>query len=175
MPKGGANLKSVSVTLPLSVQALLSVVNNACTQAQFDAGHCEQARAGSATAITPLLAHGLRGGVYFVTDPTKPAGALPNLVVALRGQVDFDLVGTIKIPSNGSLGTKFTTVPDVPVKKFVLSLVAGSHGPVGVAENLCSPSARRKTASIVFTAQNGKTVSLHQHLKVAGCHRRARR
>jgi hypothetical protein len=175
MPAGGTNLKSVAVRLPLSLNGLLPIINNACTQVQFDTGHCEQARAGSATAITPLLAHGLRGGVYFVFDPNEPAGSLPNLVVALRGQVDFDLVGKIKIPNDGSLGTTFATVPDVPVKKFVLSLVAGSHGPVGVAENLCSPSARRKTASLTFTGQNGLVVHEQQHLHVAGCHRRARR
>jgi hypothetical protein len=169
MPGGGANLKSVGVRLPLSLNALLPVVNNACTQAEFEAGHCEQARAGKATAITPLLAHGLRGGVYFVKDPDKPAGSLPNLVVALRGQVDFDLIGRIKIPGGEALATRFTTVPDVPVKKFVLSLVSGSRGPLGVAENLCSPGARSKTASIVYRGQNGVVLRERQRLHVAGC------
>jgi hypothetical protein len=175
MPKGGANLKSVGVSLPLSLNALLPVVNNACTQTQFDAGHCEDARAGSATAITPLLDHALRGGVYFVKDPDKPNGALPNLIIALRGQVPFDLVGTIKIPHGTTLATNFTTVPDVPVKKFVLNLVTGSHGPLGVAQNLCSPAARRKTATIQFTGQNGKTITRHQHLHVNGCNHKKTR
>ncbi|HYV14506.1 MAG TPA: hypothetical protein VE972_00610 [Conexibacter sp.] len=172
MPRGGANLKSVDVSLPLSLSSLLNVVNDACTRAEFEAGHCEQARAGSATAITPLLAHGLRGGVYFVKDPDKPAGSLPNLIVALRGQVAFDLVGTIRIPHGTTLATKFTTVPDVPVKKFVLSLVSGSHSPLAAAENLCSKSARRKTASLTFKAQNGLVIERRQHLHVAGCGRR---
>jgi hypothetical protein len=171
MPKGDANLKSVSVSLPSSLNARLDVVNNACTQAQFESGHCEQARAGTAVAVTPLLPHALRGGVYFVTDPTKPAGSLPNLIVALRGQVDFDLVGKIKIPGGIRLATRFTTVPDVPITKFVLRLTSGSHGPVGNAENLCSQRSRQRTASITFAAQNGKVLSVQQALNVRGCHR----
>ena len=172
---GQSNLKTVSVTLPLSLNARLDVVNNACTQAQFDAGHCEQARAGSAVAVTPLLEHALRGGAYFVKDPAKPAGSLPNLVVALRGQVDFDLVGHIKIPGGTLLSTRFSA-PDVPIKKFTLSLVSGSHGPLGVATNLCSAKARRATASVAIRGQNGDLIRRQQRLQIAGCHhRRARR
>ena len=168
-PRGETNLKSVSVTLPVSLNARLAVVNNACTQAQFDAGHCAKARAGSAMAVTPLLPHALRGGVFFVKDPTKPAGSLPNLVVALRGQVDFDLVGTVKIPHGELLSTRFTTVPDVPIKKFVLSLVSGLKGPLGVATDLCSPTGRRAEAQIEFRGQNGRLVQERKRLQVRGC------
>ena len=171
---GQSNLKTVGVTLPLTLNALLDVVNNACTQAQFDAGHCKQARAGSAVAVTPLLKHALRGGAYFVKDPAKPAGSLPNLVVALRGQVDFDLVGHIKIPGGTRLSTRFTA-PDVPIKTFTLSLVSGSHGPLGVSENLCSAKARRAKASVVIHGQNGDVIRRHQRLQIAGCHKQARR
>jgi hypothetical protein len=172
---GQSNLKTVAVTLPLSLNARLEVVNNACTQAQFDAGHCEDARAGSAVAVTPLLKHALRGGAYFVKDPTKPAGSLPNLMVALRGQVDFDLVGHIRIPGGTRLATRFTA-PDVPIKKFTLSLVAGSHGPLGIATNLCSPKARKAMASVAIRGQNGDLIRRQQRLQIAGCpHKRARR
>ncbi len=171
---GQANLKSVSVRLPLALNAKLPVVTNACTQAEFDAGNCEKARAGSAVAVTPLLAHALRGGAYFVKDPKAPRGSLPNLVIALRGQVDFDLVGHVKIPDSNALTTRFETVPDVPIKKFTLSLVAGRKGPLGVAENLCSPESRRQTAGVVFRGQNGKVVSVRQRLKIAGCSKHGR-
>jgi hypothetical protein len=57
------------------------------------------------------------------------------------------------------------------VKKFVLNLTAGQHGSLGVAQNLCSPSARSKTATITFTGQNNKTLVQHQHLHVTGCPR----
>jgi uncharacterized repeat protein (TIGR01451 family) len=169
---GQAGLKSVSVTLPLSINAQLDVVNHACTEEQFTTGHCEDARAGSAVAVTPLLKHALRGGVYFVHDPSKPTGSLPNLIVALRGQVDFDLVGTIKLPRGQLLETQFKAVPDVPIKRFSLSLVSGSHGPIAAAENLCSPKARHRSASIVFTGQNGIVIHRHSRLRVRGCSRR---
>jgi hypothetical protein len=169
MPRGGANLKRVGVSLPLALNARLGVVNNACTQAQFDAGDCERARAGSATAITPLLKDPLRGGVYFVKDPDKPAGSLPNLVVSLRGQVDFDLVGKIRIPGGQRLATSFNAVPDVPVSKFTLRLQAGPQGPLGVAENLCSRHAQRERATVVFRGQNATRRTTHQALRAAGC------
>ena len=168
-PKGQAGLKAVGVTLPLTLNARLDVVNNACTRAEFDAGHCEDARAGSAMAVTPLLKHALRGGAYFVKDPTKPAGSLPNLIIALRGQVAFNLIGQVKIPHGTLLSTHFNTVPDVPIKKFVLSLVAGKHGPLGAAANLCTARSKRQVAMISFRGQNGKLVNVNQRLKVHGC------
>jgi hypothetical protein len=170
MPKGQANLKSVSVALPETLNARLDIVNRACTQAQFDAGHCEQARAGTAVAVTPLLSHALRGGVYFVKTAKK--GALPNLVVALRGQVDFDLVGKITIPGGTKLATRFGTIPDVPVSKFVLRLVSGRNGPVGDAANLCAKRSRQATAGVTFIGQNGKVVSVRQALRIGGCAKR---
>ena len=152
MPKGDSNLKAVSVSLPLSLNARLNVVNNACTQPQFDTGHCEQARAGSATAITPLLSHPLRGGVYFVKDPKAKRGALPNLIIALRGQVSFDLISKITIPNGTRLATRFASISDVPVTKFTLSFVSGPKGPLGIAENLCSTQAKHEKVTIGATA-----------------------
>jgi len=169
---GQASLKSVSVSLPSTLNARLDVVNNACTQAQFDAGHCAKARTGSAVAVTPLLAHPLRGSVYFVKDPAKPVGSLPNLVVALRGQVSFDLIGKVTIPGGIRLATKFAAVPDVPITSFTLRLVAGGkHGALGVADNLCTAKAKRATASVVMTGQNGLVISRSQRLGVRGCKR----
>ena len=168
-PPHQAGLRAVSVTLPSTLNALLPVVNNACTQAAFDAGHCEDARAGTAVAVTPLLRRPLKGGVYFVKDPAKPAGSLPNLVVALRGQVDFNLVGQVKIPHGKLLSTHFSTVPDVPIKKFTLHLVSGSHGPLGTAADLCTARSKRQVAKLAFRGQNGKLVTVNQRLKVHGC------
>jgi len=44
-------------------------------------------------ASTPLSSSPLRGNVYFV----KNGHALPDLLVTLRGQVAFDLVGRVAI------------------------------------------------------------------------------
>lgn len=168
MPRGGANLDKVGVTLPGVLNARLPVVTNACTQAEFDAGNCEKARAGTAVASTPLLRQPLRGGAYFVKTGKK--GGLPNLVVALRGQVDFDLVGAVTIPDDKFLATTFDA-PDVPITKFTLRLVAGRHGPVGTTTNLCTSKARRAAARVVFRGQNGDVVRKQQRLRIAGCGR----
>jgi hypothetical protein len=167
---GQANLASVGVSLPTTINALLTVVNNACTRAAFDAGHCSsKARTGSAVAVTPLLSKPLRGSVYFVKDPTKPPGSLPNLIVALRGQVDFDLIGKLTIPGGVRLATAFNTIPDVPIKSFTLRLVSGRNGVVGAAENLCSAKSRRAKASVGFRGQNGAVINASQALVVHGC------
>lgn len=170
---GEAGLKSVSVTLPSPLNARLPVVNDACTQAEFDAGNCgNDARAGSATAVTPLLSEPLKGSAYFVKNP---GGGLPNLVIALRGQVTFNLVGKVKIPQGKLLRTDFDAIPDVPITKFTLKLVSGKNGPLGVAENLCTPKSKRQVAKLAFRGQNGKLVTTNQRLKVKGCKKRSRR
>jgi hypothetical protein len=167
---GQANLRAVTVTLPTTLNALLAVLNRACTQAQFAANHCGGARAGSAVAVTPLLRDPLRGSVFFVRNPHR---LLPDLVVALRGQVDIDLVGKVGVnPRTNQLTTKFDTIPDTAIKKFVLRLVAGANGPLGTTTNLCSRKARRATASVGFRGQNGKVVNVRQRLHVLGCPRR---
>jgi hypothetical protein len=167
--RGQAAVRTADVTLPITLNALLTVVNNACTLAEFKAGHCAKARAGSAVATTPLLAHPLRGGVYFVKDPNKPPGSLPNMMVALRGQVSIDLTAKIKIPGGTLLETTFETVPDVPLRKFVLRITDGSHGPIGIATNLCSAKARHSRAHVVLRGQNGKLIRRDQALKIRGC------
>ena len=62
-----------------------------------------------------------------------PGRPLPDLMVALRGDIAIDLVGRVTIPGGTRLATNFDTIPDAPVSKFALSIVAGSHGPLGVS------------------------------------------
>jgi hypothetical protein len=116
----------------------------------------------------------LRGNVYFV----KNGHPLPDLFVALRGQVSFDLIGRITIPGSKHLATTFATAPDVPIRSFTLRLLGGrTTASTGAAANLCSPKSRRATASVDYIAQNGHVLQVNQHLKVAGCakhHRKPR-
>ena len=171
MPSGQANLRGVRVVLPATINARLPIIERACTLAQFQAGRCAQAKAGTAVAVTPLLRSPLRGGVYFVRN----GHALPDMMVALRGQVAIDLDSRITIPHSRFLATDFATIPDVPVSKFILRLVSGSHSPLGTVSNLCSAKSRRATASIRFTAQSGKVLSRSQRLVVGGCPKPKRR
>ncbi|HEX4806895.1 MAG TPA: hypothetical protein VFU94_13435 [Conexibacter sp.] len=169
MPRGDTNLHSVDVTLPSTLAALLPVLNRRCTLAAFEAGHCGSgARVGSAVAVTPLLRDPLRGSVYFVRNP---AHALPDLMVALRGQVAIDLTGTIRIGRGNRIATHFDTIPDVPISVFTMRLVSGRNGPLGATTNLCSAAARRSLVQLGFQAQDGAKVSRSQRLVVHGCPR----
>lgn len=172
---GQAALKAVGVTLPATINARLEVINDACTREEFEAGDCEDARAGSAVAVTPLLRDPLRGNAYFVRNGNR----LPDLFVALRGQgrsagVAFDLIGRITIPRSRFLRTTFDAVPDVPITMFSLRLQGGRRGSVGNAANLCSTRGRRARGRIVYRGQNGKREVVRQRLRVKGCRRSAR-
>jgi len=179
MPKRGqANLRFVRVTLPKTINARLNTINDACTRAEFEheIGKCAHAIAGSATAVTPLLRDPLRGTVYFV----KNGHAIPDLFVALRGQVDFDLIGKVTIVNSTRLRTTFDAAPDVPIRSFTLRLLGGpSTASIGAAANLCAKASRRQKAEVDYIGQNGKVRQLDQTIKVAGCakqkHRRHRR
>jgi hypothetical protein len=167
MPPGDANLRSVSVSLPTTLNALLPVLNRACTLADFQAGRCSSsARVGSAVAVTPLLRDPLRGSVFFVKNPAR---TLPDLMVALRGQVAVDLTGKVSVGRGNRLTTRFDTIPDVAVTKFALRLVSGANGPVGTTTSLCSAKARRALVQIGFRAQSGKLIQRSQRMRIAGC------
>jgi hypothetical protein len=167
MPPGDANLRSVSVALPGTLNALLPVVNRACKLAEFQAGHCgNQAKIGTAVAVTPLLRDPLRGSVYFVKNPAR---ILPDLMVALRGQVALDVTAKVHIPGGKRLATQFDTIPDAPITKFTLRIVSGRNGPVGIATNLCSAKGRSATAAVGYRGQNGKIVQTNVRLHINGC------
>ena len=165
MKPGDANLKLVKVVLPTTLNARLPVISRACTLAEFEAGHCAKAKAGSAVAVTPLLRAPLRGGVYFVRRG-KP---LPDMMVALRGQVAVDLDARISIPGGRHLSTTFATVPDVPTSRFILRLVAGRQGPLGAISNLCALGSRTRLMGLTFQAQSGKVVRASKPIAVRGC------
>lgn len=171
-PAGQSNLRQVEVTLPTTLDALLPVVNRACTLAQYDAGRCGRAKAGSAVAVTPLLSHPLRGGAYFVRHPGRP---LPDLMIALRGEVSLDLVGRVTIPGGTRLRTNFDTIPDAPITRFQLKIVAGGNGPIGVVTHLCSKRARNATVAISMRGQNGAAIDKQQRLHIGGCGSAARK
>jgi len=163
-----ANLRFVRVTLPKTINARLNTIQDACTRAEFesDIAKCAHATAGSAVASTPLLRDPLRGKVYFV----KNGHAIPDLFVALRGQVDFDLIGRISIVNNTLLRTTFATAPDVPIRSFTLRLLGGPRtASIGAKTNLCSKASRRQKAQVDYIGQNGKVRQVDQALRVGGC------
>jgi len=163
---GEAGIRSVSVTLPTLLSAQIPVIEDACTPEEFAGGHCEAARVASAVAVTPLLRDPLRGGAYLVRSPDHP---LPDLVVALRGQVDFDLVGRVAIPGGTHLAARFKDVPDVPIKRFVLRFHAGPRGVVGLSHRLCGAREHAVAAGFLAAGKNGSSSTASPRLAIRGC------
>ncbi len=99
----------------------------------------------------------LKGPVYLRSSDNT----LPDLVAHLRGQVDIDLVGRIDA-FKGGIRTTFRRVPDVPVKKFVMTLPGGKKGLLVNSVNLCQKPVK---AIIRLKAQNGKKLNRKPKLR----------
>jgi hypothetical protein len=152
-PKGNyANIAKAVVSLPHSEFLAQNHIKTICTRVQFAADQCPKGSIyGFATATTPLLDAPLSGPVYLRSS----SNPLPDLVAALHGQIDVDLVGRID-SKNGGIRTTFDAVPDAPVSKFVLTMQGGKKGLLENSKNLCNSVNR---ADVKFTAQNGKTAN----------------
>nr|WP_246345631.1 hypothetical protein [Conexibacter arvalis] len=163
---GDGNLRAVTVKLPRTLNARLNVVNDACTLEQFRAGECTK-RVGTGTAVTPLLRAPLSGPAYFVRNPER---RIPDLMVALRGEVEIDLTGRVTIPRDLTIKTAFDTIPDVPITSFALRLVAGRRGPLSTIPNMCTVRSRRASlATVDYRAQSGRLIRRRQRIAVDGC------
>ena len=150
-PKGNyANIASAQVTLPHSAFLEQGHIGTVCTRVQFAANACPKASIyGKAKALTPLLDQPLEGPVYLRSSSHE----LPDLVAALNGQIDVDLVGRIDTGKGGGIRNTFEAVPDAPVSKFVLEMQGGKKGLLVNSEDICRKPQR---ATVSFTGQNGK-------------------
>jgi hypothetical protein len=161
--EGDANISRTALTLPHSLFLDQSHIRTVCTRVQLADRACPKGSVyGQAEAKTPLLDKKLKGPVYLVSSDDK----LPNLVADLRGQVNIRLRGVIS-SKRGGLKTVFPTVPDVPVKKFILNMKGGKKSLLVNSRNLC----KSKQASYLnIKAQNGKKVKKKKlPLKVTAC------
>jgi hypothetical protein len=160
---GDANIARTALTLPHALFLDQSHINTVCTRVQLAAQACPSgAQYGKAEAVSPLLADKLKGPVYLVSSNNK----LPDLVADLRGQVNIQLHGVIS-SKNGGLKTVFDSVPDVPVKKFVLEMKGGKKSLLVNSTNLCS---KKQTAILNIKGQNGKQVKDNKFkLNIASC------
>jgi hypothetical protein len=114
---------------------------------------------GRAKAYSPILAQPLTGVAYLRSSSHE----LPDLVVALKGQVDFELSGRID-SVNGRLRSTFEAVPDVPVSRFVLNLEGGKTGLLINSNPLCAES---KRATVRATGQNNALFKSKPKLRIA--------
>jgi hypothetical protein len=156
--KGDANIGRSAVTLPHPMFLRQSSLAKVCTRVQFAAHECPASSIyGFATAETPLLDAPLKGPVYLRSSDNL----LPDVVAALRGQVEIDLDGRID-QVKGRMRTTFDVVPDVPVSKFSLTVRGGKRGLLENSTNLC---ARKYKVIAKFTAQNGKKANQKPKLR----------
>ncbi len=169
---GQANTAKVAVSLPKALPARLTTIQQACTEAVFDANpaSCPTGSViGTATARTPVLANAVTGPVYLVSHG---GAAFPNVVAILQGEnVTIDLVGSIDI-KHGVTSAAFDSVPDAPISVFQMVLPEGSHS--GLAANLPgkakgSMCGQNLTMPTVITGQNGAVIKQTTKITVTGC------
>jgi len=161
--QGDANLSRAALTLPHSLFLDQGHIKTVCTRVQLAAKACPKGSVyGQAEAKSPLLDKKLKGPVYLVSSSDK----LPNLVADLRGQVNIQLRGVIS-SKRGGLKTVFPTVPDLPVKKFILNMKGGKKSLLVNSTNTC---AKKQTAVLNLKGQNGKQVKNNKYkLNISSC------
>ena len=150
-PKGSnyANTARAVVALPHSEFLEQSHIRTICTRVQFAADACPKGSIyGKARAITPLLDKPLEGPVYLRSS----SNPLPDLVLALHGQLDVDAVGRID-SHNGGIRSTFEAIPDAPLTKVILEMQGGRKGLFVNSRNICKHTNR---ATAKFSGQNGK-------------------
>jgi hypothetical protein len=149
---GDANTKRVQVTLPKSEFLDQAHIGTVCTRVQFAADQCPAASVyGKARATTPLLDQPLEGPVYLRSSSHE----LPDLVIALQGQVDVVLAGRVD-SVGGGIRTTFEATPDAPVTQFTLQMRGGRKGLLVNSANLCRLSLKQTRATVQMDGQNGK-------------------
>ncbi len=166
--KGDANLAKASVVLPPTELLEQGHIRTTCTRAQFAAGSCPKGSIyGKAKAWTPLLDRPLEGPVYLRSNGGERQ--LPDLVADLDGQIHVVLVGYIDSVKRGGsprIRTRFVSVPDAPVSKFVLEMQGGKKSLLVNDTNLCKAQPH---AEVALTGQNQKTDDTEPLVGVAGC------
>jgi hypothetical protein len=164
--KGDANIARTSVGLPHSEFLAQEHIVTICTRKQFTAAKCPKGSVyGRAKAWTPLLAKPLEGPVY-LRSSSHP---LPDMVVALGGELDVNLVGRID-SHNGGIRSTFEAVPDAPVTKFVLKMRAGKKSLLVNSTDICRGKHR---AAVAMRGQNGRARVSRPELSASACGTRA--
>ena len=166
VPAGGANFKSVLVTVPKQLPSRLSTLKNACLEATFNSNPSlcpANSKVGTARIKTPVLPGQLIGPAYFVSHG---GAAFPDLDLVLTGDnVTVILVGNTNI-AKGVTTTNFASTPDVPFTGFELNLPTGPNSAVAANGNLCKQSLVMPTT---ITAQNGKVFKQNTKIAVTAC------
>ncbi len=174
-PGGQANIARVSTLLPKTEFIDPQHIGNVCTRVQFAVEACpKKSILGTAKAWTPLLDQPLEGKVYFRSNGSERE--LPDIVAALRGAIDVNLVGWVdSVKKKGSESSRvrniFNSVPDAPVSKFVIELNGGKQGLLQNSRDLCKS---KNSIDLKMRAQNGRTLESHQRVS-APCGKKSKK
>ena len=157
-----ANIKLVKVDLPTQLPSRLTTLQQACSDAQFEANPagCPTASfIGHATADTPILPVPLSGPAIFVSHGGE---AFPSLILVLQGYgITIDLVGSTHISPQGITSTTFKTVPDEPLTSFTMTLPEGHYSALSALGNLCNATTTITVTKRVALKRDGRVVRRH--------------
>jgi hypothetical protein len=162
-----ANVERIVATLPRSAFLEQAHIRTICTRVQFAAaggngtGCPAGAVYGTATVSTPLLDDPLTGPVYLRSSDHN----LPDVVLALHGLVNVNLVGRID-SHKGGIRASFEGVPDQPFTQATLRMQGGKKGLIVNSRGLC---ARRSRTDARLTGQNGRRHNASPVVKPSGC------
>lgn len=169
---GQANIGKVRVTLPKQLPARLTTLQKACTDTVFNVNPAAcpaPSLVGTATALTPLLAHPLTGPAYLVSHG---GAAFPDLVFVLQGEgITLYLDGNTNI-KKGITTSTFNSLPDAPVSSFETTFPEGPYSvlatniPAKAKGTMCG---QKLTMPTVITGQNGAVITQTTKIAVGGC------
>ncbi len=167
---GEANIHKVDLTLPTVLPARLTTLQQACTEAQFNAnpaGCPSGSFIGTAKAVTPILSVPLTGPAILVSHG---GAAFPDVVFLLQANerganIRIDLDGRTDI-KKGITYSRFETVPDAPISSFETNLPQGPHSVLSANGNLCTSKLAIPTE---LSGQNGAKVTQSTKVTVTDC------
>jgi hypothetical protein len=173
---GEADIHKVDLTLPMTLPARLTTLQQACTEAQFNTNpaNCPPgAFIGTATATTPILSVPLTGPAILVSHG---GAAFPDVEFLLQANergsiIQIDLDGKTDI-KRGVTYSRFETVPDAPITSFETSLNQGPHSILGVnlpesaKYSLCG---QKLTIPTMIIGQSGAQTKQATPISVTGC------
>jgi hypothetical protein len=157
---GDANLESLALTLPNALEIDQNHLGNLCSKSELAATHCAGRQPiGTVSDQTPLLEAPLEGLAYAVSGYT----GLPHVAFVLGGQVM--IVPEAETKTVGErLRTTVPVIPDVPIGHFRLTLYGAKQGYLSNTRSLC---AHRASATVQYSAQNGRALTQKAPIKTA--------